>query len=258
MKNNSRQLQIMKLLGNVPAMSIRNIAGEIGVSEMTIRRDLKELLSIGYISLIQGVALLNKNTDGTSIVKDYSLGVERQSMHDEKMRIGKMAASLIESEDTIMIDTGTTTEQLLNFLPDGIPLTFVVNNINTLYSVKDRDHSDIYLGGGFFHRNTQMFECQESIALINRIAINKFFVSAAGISSKGTVSCIEQHELPTKHAGIKSALVRILMADSSKFGKIRPCMFASLSDFDVIITDTGIDQAWHDVFQNYGIKFILA
>ena len=52
--NNNRQLQILQLLGNVPAMSIRNIAGKIGVSEMTIRRDLKELLSTGYISLIQG------------------------------------------------------------------------------------------------------------------------------------------------------------------------------------------------------------
>ena len=48
------------------------------------------------------------------------------------------------------------------------------------------------------------------------------------------------------------------MADSGKFGKIRPCMFANLCDFDIIITDTGIDPAWHDVFNNYGIKFMMA
>ena len=76
--------------------------------------------------------------------------------------------------------------------------------MNTLCAIRDRENCDIYLGGGFYHRNTQMFECQEAIGLIDRIAINKFFVSAAGISSKGTVSCIEQHELPTKHAGIKA------------------------------------------------------
>ena len=246
MQKNTRQMQIMTLLGGVPAMSIRNLAEALDVSEMTIRRDVNELEVKDYITLIQGVAILNKNTDGTAIAKDYSLGSERLSMQDEKERIGRMAASLLEPDDTLLVDTGTTTEQLLKYIPSGIPLTIMSYNLNILMAIKERENTDIYFGGGFYHRNTQMFECQETTSLIGRMGISKFFTSAAGISARGAVSCIEQYELPAKQSGIKNAATRILMADSSKFGKIR------------VITDRGIDQSWLDLFQKYNIKCMLA
>lgn len=258
MKGETRRLEILTILGNTPAMSVRGLAKTIGVSEMTIRRDLDELSSKDYITMIQGVAILNNNNDGTSIIKDYSLGAERQLMAKEKSRIGKLAASLIEPNDTILIDTGTTTEQILNHIPGSCPLTFITYNLNTLLAIKDREQTDIYCGGGFLHRNTQMFESQESCDLISRLCITKFFVSAAGISSKGAISCVEQHELPTKQAGIKNSLVRILMADSTKFGKIRPCMFSKIENMDIIVTDSGIGSSWLDFFKSCGIKYMLA
>ena len=258
MQKSTRQMQIMNLLEGVPALSVRDLADSLKVSEMTIRRDLNDLVLKDYITLIQGVAILNKNTDGTSFAKDYTLTLERQNMRAEKERIGRLAATLLEPEDTILIDTGTTTEQLLQHLPNGIPLTIMGYNFNTLMAIHDRENTDIYFGGGYYHHNTQMFESQETISLIGRLCINKFFVSAAGISDKGAVSCIEQHELSTKQSGLKNAIMRILLADSSKFGKIRPCMFAKLEDFDIVITDRGIDPAWLDRLQRSNIKCLLA
>ena len=125
MQKSTRQMQIMNLLEGVPALSVRDLADSLKVSEMTIRRDLNDLVLKDYITLIQGVAILNKNTDGTSFAKDYTLTLERQNMRAEKERIGRLAATLLEPEDTILIDTGTTTEQLLQHLPNGIPLTIM-------------------------------------------------------------------------------------------------------------------------------------
>lgn len=258
MQKNDRQIQILNLLGSVPALAIHDLSITLKVSEMTIRRDLSKLAAKGYITLIQGVAILNKNSDGTSFAKKYSVTTERQNMQAEKERIGRLAATLIEPEDAILIDTGTSTEQVLNYIPNGMPLTIMGYNLNTLIAIKDRENTNIYFGGGYYHHNTQMFESQETTALIGRLCINKFFASAAGISDKGAVSCIEQHELPTKQSGLRSSATRILLADSSKFGKIRPCMFATLHDFDVIVTDHGIDPVWIERFQQSNIKYLLA
>ena len=138
MQKSTRQMQIMNLLEGVPALSVRDLADSLKVSEMTIRRDLNDLVLKDYITLIQGVAILNKNTDGTSFAKDYTLTLERQNMRAEKERIGRLAATLLEPEDTILIKTGTTTEQLLQHLPNGIPLIIMGYNFNTLMAIHDR------------------------------------------------------------------------------------------------------------------------
>ena len=95
-----------------------------------------------------------------------------------------------------------------------------------------------------------MFESPEGADLISRICVNKFSAPPPG-SVKGAV-CIEQHELPAKQSGLQAATTRILLADSTKFGKIRPCMFASLNDFDVIITDSDIAPEWLNLFFRVG------
>ncbi|MBR3020323.1 MAG: DeoR/GlpR transcriptional regulator [Clostridia bacterium] len=257
-KKQERLNNILSILKTVPGISIHHLAGMLSVSEMTIRRDVNELAAKEYVNLIQGVAILNKNKDGSAIAKEYSLSEEREIMKDAKSRIGALACTLIEDNDSILVDTGTTTEQIFTHLPANLALTIVCFNMNTLSACINREKTDIIFAGGFYHRNTQMFESVEGASLISRICINKYFCSAAGISQKGAVSCIEQHEILTKQRGLKAAHMRILLADSSKFGKIRPCMFASLSSFDVIITDTGISPEWLKLFDDMGKKYMLA
>lgn len=225
---------------------------------MTIRRDLEELEKKGLVTVIRGVAILNKNQDGSSIIKNYSLHDERQVMSDAKQAISKLAATLIQPNDTILIDTGTTTEQLFSYIPSDASLTVVCYNLNTLLKCSQMDHRDMIFPGGFFHRSTQMFESVEGAELISRILINKCFMSAAGISSNGAISCIEQHELLYKQKAMHTSTTKILMADSTKFGKIRPCMFSNLSEFDIVVTDRNIKNEWLGLFKQLNIKYMLA
>ena len=117
--------------------------------------------------------------------------------------------------------------------------------------------SKIICAGGYYHKNTQMFQSPEGISLVSRTCANKAFISAAGISKKMDVTCVEQYEIETKKAAIASALTKILLADSTKFDKICPAMFANLSEFDTVITDSGLSEEWVRYMEEMEIELIL-
>ena len=257
-KKQERWNVILSLLSTRAGMAVSDLASKTAVSEMTIRRDLAEMQEKGYITLVSGVAILNKTQDGSTIAKDYSLTDERLSMMDAKRRIGALACSLLEPNDTVALDTGTTSEALIEHLPKDIPLTILCYNLNTLLACQARDFSNLIFAGGFYHKNTQMFESPEAVSMVSRICIDKYFCSAAGINKKGSVTCIEQYELPMKEAALKSSMSKILVVDSTKFGKIRSCLFADIANFDMVITDKGISAEWLAFLDDHNIKYMLA
>ena len=248
---------ILSILANRVGESISALASEIGVSDMTIRRDLHELSAQGYTTVINGVAILNDNQDGSKIKKDYFIHDERQSMSGSKEAIGLEACKLIEPNDIVLIDTGSTTECMLKHLNLDFPITVVGYTLNTMVACQNRSNISLICGGGFYHRNTELFDSPEGVALISRLNINKCFMAAAGVTSKGNLSCIEPYEFMYKKAAINSSSTRILLVDSSKFGKMRPCMFSNLSDFDMVITDSDIGGNWISLFEQSNLKYII-
>ena len=206
---------------------------------------------------INGVAILNDNQDGSKIKKDYFIHDERQSMSGSKEAIGLEACKLIEPNDIVLIDTGSTTECMLKHLNLDFPITVVGYTLNTMVACQNRSNISLICGGGFYHRNTELFDSPEGVALISRLNINKCFMAAAGVTSKGNLSCIEPYEFMYKKAAINSSSTRILLVDSSKFGKMRPCMFSNLSDFDIVITDGDIGGNWIRLFEQSNLKYII-
>ena len=146
---------------------------------------------------------------------------------------------------------------LLKHLNLDFPITVVGYTLNTMVACQNRSNISLICGGGFYHRNTELFDSPEGVALISRLNINKCFMAAAGVTSKGNLSCIEPYEFMYKKAAINSSSTRILLVDSSKFGKMRPCMFSNLSDFDIVITDSDIGGNWIRLFEQSNLKYII-
>ena len=102
-----------------------------------------------------------------------------------------------------------------------------------------------------------MFECAESLEIIRRSRSSKVFVSAAGIHENLGVTISGEYELACKREILKAGVERILLADSSKVGKVEPCFFGELTSFEKIITDTGLSKEWCDLVRSKGIELVL-
>jgi DeoR family deoxyribose operon repressor len=101
-----------------------------------------------------------------------------------------------------------------------------------------------------------MFESPEGINLISRTRSDKAFVSAAGVHAELGVTCANPYELETKKAILSSSKTKILLVDSSKFGKTKIAYFADLRDFDMVITDTEIPTEYSTIIKNLDITLI--
>jgi DeoR family deoxyribose operon repressor len=242
---------------NRPA-SIRELAGILEVSEITIRRDLDRLARDNIIRFMHAGAVLNPEIQPSIEQPRYSLTEAGATHADVKMRIGRKAASLIEAGDIVIVDSGSTTEYVARSIPAELPLTVLCFALNILVEARRKKECRLIFCGGTLHGNTLMFESPEGVQMVRRYRANKAFISAYGVSEKLGVTCANSYEVEIKKAALASSLTRILVADSSKFGKIQPAWFADLGDFDAVISDTGLPDPYREVLRERGITLHLA
>ncbi len=235
--------------------SIRELAGRLAVSEMTIRRDLELLASDNVVRLVHAGAVL---VAPEASAPRYSLAEAGARMAEEKRRIGRRAAALIQPQDIVIVDSGSTTECLVQAIPDGLPLTLICFSLNVLVEAHRNKECRIVFAGGALHENTLMFESPEGAQLIRRYRANKAFLSASGLNERLGVTCANSYEVETKQAAIASSLERILVADSSKFGRIHPSHFAELRDFSVLVTDAGLPAESAEFLRANRIEVLIA
>lgn len=212
---------------------LADAAGQLGVSEMTIRRDVEA--SAGRLTLLAGRVLRADNPRYTPL---YDLVTEHGSHQNEKKRICAAAAQQIAPDDTVFIDCGTTLVHMAAALAPDISLTVVTYALNVANAFSALPNIRLVVLGGLYHASSQSFSDENVDSAIRHIGVNKAFISAAGIHFKRGVSCFHFHEAPPKQAALKIAQQRILVADSSKLQQVRPVLFAQWADFDVFITNT--------------------
>ena len=248
---------ILRLLQDSGGASLQELAGQLSVSEMTVRRDLAVLEEEKMIRLVHSGAMLNPGVLESGQPR-YSLAEAGGRHTEEKRRIGRLAASMIEPEDVIIVDSGSTTEWLVRSLPTEIPLTLLCFALNILVEAHRHSGCRLVFAGGALHENTLMFDSPEAVELVRRYRANKAFISASGISERLGVTCSNTYETRLKQAAIESSLTRILVADSSKFGRIQPAYFAEIEEFEVLVTDRGIDAEHAEAVRQAGLRLELA
>lgn len=245
-----RQKRLVDIMQSKGILPIKTLASMIDVSEMTIRRDLRELQTQGNDFTV-GISSSHASSE-------YDLMQALERANSQKERIGHFAASLIEPNDVICIDTGSTTAKMLPHLATNQNITVLCYNANVLMSLLNQKGIQLLFGGGVYHKNTEMFESPEMIQFIRRTRINKSFLSAAGVEKALGVTCVNSYEVATKRAVIDSSQQRILLVDSGKFDQVRPSYFCELDDIQVIVSDTNLSQDWQQYIRSKGITLYLA
>ena len=253
-----RANKIIDILKEKNGATVKELASILNVSEMTIRRDLEVLKNNNIVNNVYGATIYNPSNNIEKLESFYDIENEVVKQENQKLKIGKAAVSLINEDDIVIIDTGTTTEKLAASISSDIKMSALIFNTNILNELVKKKNINLIFSGGYFHPNTQMFESPEGISLIKKTRATKVFVSAAGVHENLGVTCSNNYEVLTKQAIINSSLEKILLVDSSKFGVVKSAYFADLDDFDTIITDDGISNELKEIIHTKGIKLIIA
>ncbi|MFC0105715.1 DeoR/GlpR family DNA-binding transcription regulator [Kibdelosporangium aridum] len=248
-----RQLAILELARGRGRVEVTALADEFAVTSETIRRDLTTLEHYGVIRRVRGGAVL---AEPLGFEPEVS---ERDTvMIEEKERIAKAALAELPQEGAILLDAGTTTARMAYVLPTDRELTVVTQSVSIALSLATRANITTMLVGGRLRSRT--LACVESWAVqaLRETFVDVAFIATNGLSIECGLTTPDLAEAVVKRAAMASARRLVLLVDHTKVGDDCLVRFAELSDFDTVITDTGIDSRVADQIAAAGPRVVIA
>ena len=231
-RRDERIKTLAQALTRTDKIHLKEAARLLGVSEMTVRRDLHEDHSA--VVLLGGYIV----ADPLRSQSHYFVSDQISQHVEQKRRLGIRAAALIKANETIYFDCGTTVPWIIDAIANDLPFTAVCCAVNTFLALKEKPGCRVLLCGGEYHPDNAMFTPLGQCSVMDNLCPDKAFISAAGVDIQQGASCYNLHELPVKRLALQRARERFLVVDSSKFGKILPARIADLSAFDSLISDS--------------------
>lgn len=236
-KREERLQKLVELVSGNVSLHVKDAAKHLNVSEMTIRRDINDS-HCSPLNLLGGYIVKSKDQDPIS---HYFVSQQQQRHVIEKKHIGRLAASLVQNNDIVFFDCGTTTPYIIENIPEHIHFTGVCYSLNVFVTLQKHENCNVILCGGQFEVDNAIFTPIIEQSPLDIICPSKSFISAAGISFKG-ITCFNLHEVNWKKKAINKSNTTILVADSSKFDELKAAYFGVLSDFDMLISDHISDE----------------
>jgi len=248
-----RTEKLLSILNETGSISIKKMASMLEVSEMTIRRDIHALEEQEKVKNINGILVSPQDSSFHLLAKAYELSTEARTQNEAKRALGQFAAAMVREGDRILLDIGTTIEQVAKHISRDISLTAFCVSLNTLLQLVSNPNVRTVLSGGYYQPNIQAFLGDESVKAIQNVRAGKLFLSAAGIHEDLGISCVDNDEVRVKKAMLQSSARHILVVDSSKFGVIRSGYVCGLSEIDEIITDDRLPEKWVKLIESRNI-----
>lgn len=248
----ARALRLAKMQELVEAggpLPIKQAAQRLDVTEMTIRRDLSAADS--PLTALGGYVLATTLPGADR----YSLD-EASDQHAAHKRVAcERAAEWVQAHDSLFIDCGTTMAHFAEALPPDMPLSVVCYSTNIASILSRRPNTQLMLLGGLYHASSATFFSDEGLQYLNRLGVNKAFISAGGLDLERGASCSNFHEVPVKQAAIRSASQSFLIVDESKLNRLRPAFFSPLDAFARIVVGGAPVPGLRKQFKDLPIEF---
>jgi DeoR/GlpR family transcriptional regulator of sugar metabolism len=234
------------------SVSVKELSDQFNVSSMTIRRDLDALEKRGLVVRVHGGVIVPK--DPASLREEVRAAMNMV----QKSNIAEAAARLVKDGQTIFIDAGTTTVELVKRLKDRRGLTIVTNSLKVLYTLAESPGINLIGLGGAVFGGAWSFVGPLAETAIRHFHSDLAFLGIASLSLEHGLTEVNYFEGDIKSLIIKQSQRVVLLADSSKFEKVSPHSVAPLSDIDVIITDNHLPEELAAAYRKTGIELILA
>ena len=254
MRDRERREKIISLLEDVPFLSNTQLIEALNVSEATIRRDLAKLAKEGAIHRVRGGAeAISDHSRTNPAWKPFD---SEQIAHIElKRRIAQKAAELCVSGESIIIDGGTTTNLMVEFL-GGRELQILTNALHTAIDlIKNTDNNVILPGGEIFRQQKVIVSPFENDG-IQQYSASKLFMGIRGISKVGLTQW-DPLLIRAQEKLMNRAEKIIVMADHTKFQNRDSYILCPLNRVDCVITDDKVDDASVNMLENEGVELII-
>lgn len=247
-----RRNQIKEMISYAGSVRVGILSARTGVSEVTIRADLRHLEEQGVILRSYGGAQIREPV-GT----DTSILQKRKIHADEKRRIGAAAASLIHDGDSIILDSGTTTSEVVKFLNEKEKLTIMTNAVNIAADLASNPNSTVMLTGGILREESFSLVGIHAERILKEYHFDKVFLGVDGFDIEKGLTTPNPYEAHLNSVMVEAAREVIVLTDSSKFGRKSLVSIIDLDRIDRVITDSNIPPLYLKYLEERNIGVVL-
>lgn len=254
---NARSEKIMRLLLRAGSATIEQILAEVGSSAPSIRRELARLELRGLIRRTHGGAELVEPLLYEPFRYDSSFLKREERFADEKRRIGLAAADLVKEGDTVGLTAGTTTTAIGRAFRHRSNLRIVTNAINIGMELCNQPGLRTLLTGGTVPWAWSFsLTGQAALDFIENIYMDRVFLSVTGLDAQRGATTLESDEALVYRKMQEHSKQVVIVADSSKLGKVSPAFICPVNKMDLLITDNAATDAQVEVFENQGVQVL--
>jgi DeoR family glycerol-3-phosphate regulon repressor len=246
-----RQADIVTLIRSEGRATVEALAERFHVTRQTIRKDLELLGSRGLVQRFHGGATMPSGV----VNADYES--RRLVATEGKRLIGRKAAALIPDNSSLLINIGTTTEQVATALRGKKGLLVITNNINVVNILRGIQDIDVIVAGGVMRHADGGIVGEAAVDFIRQFKVDYAVIGTSAIDEDGTLLDYDYREVKVARAIIESARRSILVADSTKYERRASVRIGHISQLTYFVTDAAPPPKLSQVCREHGVRVEL-
>jgi DeoR family transcriptional regulator, glycerol-3-phosphate regulon repressor len=247
-----RQNRILMLARENGRVDVEKLSSIFNVSAQTIRKDLNELCDKQLLQRIHGGAIVGSG------IENVSYEARRLLAPVPKKAIGQAAAALIPDNSSLLINIGTTTEQVAHALSEHRGLLVITNNINAIEIMKNFLGIELIIAGGQVRRSDGGIVGVAAVDFINQFKVDYAVIGVSAIDEDGSLLDYDFREVRVAQAIIKNARHVILVADTMKLERSAPIRIDHISRINTIVIDGELPQKLRKICLENDVRMVIA
>lgn len=247
-----RQQAIVDWVNTKGKASVRDLARHFGVSEVTIRLDLTFLDEKGLVLRSRGAALVKNR-----IARELTLREKHGEHAALKRKLGEATARLIANGERIIVDSGTTTEEVAIALHDHQDLVVMTNGLNIANRLATAEQVKVMVAGGLLRKKSLSFYGTSAEASLRHLHFDKVILGVDGFDLKLGLTTHFEAEASLNRLMCRASEQIVVVTDSSKFRRRGFHAICDIKDIDVLVTDSGIPPDYAERIVQLGARLIV-
>ncbi|MCR9139369.1 MAG: DeoR/GlpR family DNA-binding transcription regulator [Alphaproteobacteria bacterium] len=247
-----RQIDILEIARREGRVEVDHLSQHFGVTPQTIRKDLNELCDMEKLQRVHGGAMFPSSTVNLAYQSRRDLASEGKS------RIAEIVAQMIPNNASVILNIGTTTEQVAHALRHHKGLLAITNNLNVAFILSEAEDVEVVVAGGMVRKSDRGIVGAAAIDLIRQFKVDFAVIGTSAIDESGELLDFDYREVRVSQVILEQARKKILVADTMKFQRRAPVQIGRLAEMDTFVTDVEPPRQIADICRTSSVELVIA